>query len=97
MLLRAIIVMVRELFDRIPIRNVISWNTKISWYAQIGQFHEDLSLFQEMRKVKATPNMSTLLNILSICAHFDILEIRFSIRSWIKEHGYCCETKMISS
>ncbi|XP_057835668.1 pentatricopeptide repeat-containing protein DOT4, chloroplastic [Cryptomeria japonica] len=38
----------RKLFDKMPRRNMVSWNTIISGYAQNGYLDEALKLFQEM-------------------------------------------------
>ncbi|KAL2500735.1 Pentatricopeptide repeat-containing protein [Forsythia ovata] len=89
--------MARELFDRIPIRDVVSWNAMISGYAQIGQFDEALSLFQEMRKAKATPDVSTLLSVLSVCAHLGALEIGNLVRSWIENHGHDSNLRIVNA
>lgn len=87
----------RELFDAIPIRDVVSWNAMISGYAQIGQFDEALNLFQEMRKAKVTPNVSTLLSVLSACAHLGTIETGDWIRSWIEEHGHDSNLKLLNA
>ncbi|KAL2479673.1 Pentatricopeptide repeat-containing protein [Abeliophyllum distichum] len=89
--------MARELFDRIPIRDVVSWNAMISGYAQIGQFDEALSLFQEMRKAKATPDVSTLLSVLSVCAHVGTLEIGNLVSSWIENHGHDSNLRIVNA
>eukprot|EP01018_Ginkgo_biloba_P001223 Gb_04402 [translate_table: standard] len=38
----------RELFDKMPQRNVVSWNTMIAGYVQNGQVDKALNLFQKM-------------------------------------------------
>ncbi|KAJ6373010.1 hypothetical protein OIU76_027360 [Salix suchowensis] len=58
----------RELFDEIPVRDVVSWNAIISGYAQSGRVEEAIAFFEEMRRAKVTPNVSTMLSVLSACA-----------------------------
>lgn len=84
----------RELFDAIPIRDVVSWNAMISGYAQTGQFDEALSLFHEMRKHKVKPNASTMLSVLSVCAHHGDIETGNLVRSWIEEQGHDSNLKL---
>jgi pentatricopeptide repeat protein len=38
----------RDLFDKMPMRSVVSWNAMIAAYAQKGYFKEALKLFKEM-------------------------------------------------
>ncbi|KAL0393222.1 UNVERIFIED_CONTAM: Pentatricopeptide repeat-containing protein, chloroplastic [Sesamum radiatum] len=87
----------RELFDAIPIRDVVSWNAMISGYAQIGQFDDALSLFQEMRKAKVSPDVSTLLSVLSACAHLGAFETGTWVRSWIEEHGHGSNVRLVNA
>ncbi|CAA3025652.1 pentatricopeptide repeat-containing At1g08070, chloroplastic [Olea europaea subsp. europaea] len=87
----------RNLFDTIPLRDVVSWNAMLSGYAQIGMFDEALILFQEMRKAKATPDVSTLLSVLSVCAHLGALEIGNSVRSWIEDHGHDSNLRVVNA
>ncbi|KAL3535830.1 hypothetical protein ACH5RR_004291 [Cinchona calisaya] len=77
----------RKLFDEIPVRDVVSWNAMISGYSEAGQFEEALNLFEKMGKVKVTPNESTLLSVLSACAHLGALELGKRVASWISDRG----------
>ncbi|XP_050215274.1 pentatricopeptide repeat-containing protein At1g08070, chloroplastic [Mercurialis annua] len=76
-----------ELFDEIPVRDVVSWNAMISGYAQSGRFGEALAFYEEMLKESVTPNESTLLNVLSVCAQSGSLNVGNSVSSWIEERG----------
>ncbi|KAL8486240.1 hypothetical protein ACS0TY_023085 [Phlomoides rotata] len=92
--LRGYVDKARELFDDIPDRDVVSWNAMISGYAQIGQYDDALSLFHEMMTAKVTPNLSTLLSILSACAHVGNIVTGEWVRSWIEEHGLGSNLKL---
>lgn len=87
----------RELFDAIPIRDVVSWNAMLSGYAQTGRFDEALNLFEEMRDAQVTPDVSTLLSVLSVCAHLGAINIGNWIRSWIEEHGLGSNLRLINA
>lgn len=87
----------RDLFNAIPIRDVVSWNAMMSGYAQTGRFDEALSLFDEMRKQNVSPNVSTMLSVLSACAHQGDMETGDLVRSWIEEQGHCSNLKLINA
>ncbi|KAL0368257.1 UNVERIFIED_CONTAM: Pentatricopeptide repeat-containing protein, chloroplastic [Sesamum calycinum] len=55
--------------------------------AQIGQFDDALSLFQEMRKAKVSPDVSTLLSVLSACAHLAQLKLELGFDLGLKNMG----------
>lgn len=77
----------RQLFDKIPMKDVVSWNAMIAGYVQRDRFEEALNCFSEMQKANVSPNQSTLVTILSACAHSGSLELGKWIGSWIKENG----------
>jgi pentatricopeptide repeat protein len=49
----------RELFDRMPIRNVVSWNAMVAGYAQNGRLDEALKLFERMPE-RDMPSWNTM-------------------------------------
>lgn len=77
----------RKLFDEIPVRDVVSWNAMIAGYAQSGRYEEALTIFQEIRNGNLMPNESTMVTVLSACAHTGSLELGNWVRTWIEEHG----------
>ncbi|XP_050368129.1 pentatricopeptide repeat-containing protein At1g08070, chloroplastic-like [Argentina anserina] len=65
----------RRLFDEMLARDAVSWNAMISGYAQSGRFEEALGLFEEMRRANVVPNESTMVSVLSACAHLGALDL----------------------
>ncbi|KAH7838804.1 hypothetical protein Vadar_031387 [Vaccinium darrowii] len=57
----------RRLFDLMPERNVVSWNTSFSCYVQSDVFKEALGLFQEMILRGISSDESSLLRLLNAC------------------------------
>eukprot|EP00249_Psilotum_nudum_P024144 c29105_g13_i1 orf=356-1066(+) len=58
----------RTTFDKMPDRNVVSWNVMIAAYAHHGQGENALSLFREMILAGAIPDRVTFVSTLSACA-----------------------------
>jgi len=65
---------VKKVFDMMPVRDVVSWNTVIAGYAQNGMYVEALDMVREMGKNgKLKPDSFTLSSILPIFAeHVDV-------------------------
>ncbi|KAJ9568265.1 hypothetical protein OSB04_004231 [Centaurea solstitialis] len=59
----------RNLFEKMPHKNVISWNALIAGYGNHGQGIEALALFNRMINENMTPNHVTFLAILSACSY----------------------------
>ncbi|XP_042512317.1 pentatricopeptide repeat-containing protein At5g42450, mitochondrial [Macadamia integrifolia] len=61
-------------FDRIPERNVVSWNAVICGFAQNGRGKEALESYQRMKMSGVRPNSVTLLCVLWACNHSGLVE-----------------------
>uniref|UniRef100_A0A7N0ZWC8 Pentatricopeptide repeat-containing protein n=1 Tax=Kalanchoe fedtschenkoi TaxID=63787 RepID=A0A7N0ZWC8_KALFE len=57
-----------KLFDEMPVRNVVSWTTVISGFAQEWQVDVCLQLYNRMRISRSKPNDITLTTLLSACS-----------------------------
>eukprot|EP01018_Ginkgo_biloba_P037444 Gb_29868 [translate_table: standard] len=64
----------RQLFDRMPQRDVVSWNAMIAGYAQNGYANEALTLFHQMLQANVTPNSIAMASVVSACANLGALE-----------------------
>lgn len=58
-----------KLFSEMPEKNVVSWNSMLTGYAQNGFSDEALLLFHEMEKYGMLPNSVTFVGILLACCH----------------------------
>ncbi|CAI0629149.1 unnamed protein product [Linum tenue] len=77
----------RKLFDEMPVRDVVSWNAVIAGYIQNRLYEEALAFFEDMVRMRVTPNVSTMLSVLSACANSGSLELGNWVHSWIEDHG----------
>ncbi|XP_057767445.1 pentatricopeptide repeat-containing protein At5g50390, chloroplastic [Salvia miltiorrhiza] len=59
----------RNVFDRMPRKNVVSWNALISGYGNHGRGAEAVDLFERMVDQGMVPNHVTFLAVLSACCH----------------------------
>ncbi|XP_078437143.1 pentatricopeptide repeat (PPR-like) superfamily protein [Wolffia australiana] len=67
----------RALFDRMPQRNLISWNALIGGYANHGGGKEAVAVFERMLSSGMAPNHVTYLAVLGACAYS-----RMSKKGW---------------
>ncbi|KAG0497146.1 hypothetical protein HPP92_001837 [Vanilla planifolia] len=59
----------REVFDKLSIRDTVSWTSMIMAYGSNGQISEALDLFEEMKRMKIKPDRVTFLALMSACNH----------------------------
>ena len=57
----------RQVLDELPLRNVVSWSSLITGYAQEGQALEALNCVEQMQSEGLSPDGVTLLSVLSAC------------------------------
>eukprot|EP01018_Ginkgo_biloba_P016323 Gb_33311 [translate_table: standard] len=64
----------RQVFDKMPKQNVISWTAMIIGYAMHGCGKEALKLFEQMQQSGTKPNHVTLVGVLSACCHAGLVD-----------------------
>ncbi|KAK9280731.1 hypothetical protein L1049_003619 [Liquidambar formosana] len=63
----------RNLFERLMVKRIVSWNAMITGYAMHGHASQALDLFEEM-KGGAQPDHITFVGVLSACNHGGLLD-----------------------
>ncbi|MED6150308.1 hypothetical protein PIB30_071114 [Stylosanthes scabra] len=63
-----------KVFDSVPEKNVIAWNSMVAIYAQNGMSHEAIGLFQKMMLDGIEPTPVSLVGFLSACANLEAIE-----------------------
>ncbi|KAI5061774.1 hypothetical protein GOP47_0024279 [Adiantum capillus-veneris] len=61
------LVKAQQVVDELPIRDVVSWNTLIAGYAQLGQGQKALGCFQRMQSEGLSPTVITYTCMLKAC------------------------------
>ncbi|KAG6519441.1 pentatricopeptide repeat-containing protein At3g57430, chloroplastic-like [Zingiber officinale] len=78
----------RLVFDRMPKRNVVTWNVLIMAYGMHGQGEEAIGLFELMiAKGEAKPSSVTIIAALAACSHSGMVSRGMKLFHTIKECG----------
>lgn len=64
----------RSIFDKMPHRDVVSWNAMILAYAQIDKAEMALQLYSQMQQENISPNHRTFVGVLKACSSLAALE-----------------------
>ncbi|XVE89477.1 hypothetical protein DITRI_Ditri19aG0204300 [Diplodiscus trichospermus] len=64
----------KKIFDRLVQRDVVSWNSMLTAYAQHGLGREAVRWFQEMLRTGVVPNEVTFLCLLTACSRAGLLD-----------------------
>ncbi|XP_078428554.1 pentatricopeptide repeat (PPR) superfamily protein [Wolffia australiana] len=80
----------REVFDRMPHRDVVTWSTMVGGYAANGLPREALAVFELMEKEKVEPDEFTVLGLLSACAKIGALELGRSYSARLDRRAFLC-------
>ncbi|KNA19627.1 hypothetical protein SOVF_060220 [Spinacia oleracea] len=62
------------IFEQMPGKNLVSWNTILGCHARHGRARTALDEFQKMINNGVIPNHITFINLLSACAHVGLVE-----------------------
>eukprot|EP01018_Ginkgo_biloba_P026037 Gb_14324 [translate_table: standard] len=64
----------RQVFDKMPWRNVVSWNAMITGYGLHGMGEDALTLFMQMQQTGTKPTYITFVSVLSACSHAGLVD-----------------------
>jgi pentatricopeptide repeat protein len=79
----------RQLFDEMPVKDLITWNAMISGYAQNGHARRVLEIYREMKKMNGVnPDPVTLLGVLCSCANLGAQGIGREVEREIDRFGF---------
>lgn len=67
--------MAQNVFDKLPTRTEVSWNTMISGYMHNGHALDALKLFERMQEEASKANMNIYSSILKACSNLGAIEL----------------------
>ncbi|KAJ4766993.1 Pentatricopeptide repeat-containing protein [Rhynchospora pubera] len=76
-----------KVFDRMEIRDTISWNSIISLNAHENSYLEAFKLFSEMRGNRFKPDATTISSLVSVCASIDHIKWGKGLHSLCTKNG----------
>lgn len=78
----------RKVFDEMPDRDIISWNSMITCYCRAEMHEEALKVYEQMRIVGFGLDEFTAVGLLSSCAHLGALELGVWVHSFAEKNGF---------
>ncbi|KAL3821517.1 hypothetical protein ACJIZ3_007422 [Penstemon smallii] len=63
-----------RIFSQMQVKNLISWNSMISGFAQNGRGEESVKIFNQMIEERVKPDCITFLGVLFACSHSGLVE-----------------------
>ncbi|XP_057862797.2 putative pentatricopeptide repeat-containing protein At3g23330 [Cryptomeria japonica] len=78
----------RELFNKMPQKDVVSWTAMIAGYAQNGFVEKALETYKQMQSKGVKPDSTTFASILPACAKLGALEQGMKIHQSIIESSF---------
>eukprot|EP01018_Ginkgo_biloba_P030679 Gb_05648 [translate_table: standard] len=77
----------RNVFDKIPKRNLSLWTMIIGGYARHGQFEEALKLYYQMQRTGTQPDSYIFPCVLKVCAGLSLLQMGKEIHAYLIRKG----------
>ncbi|KAJ3695772.1 hypothetical protein LUZ60_001149 [Juncus effusus] len=78
----------QNMFDEMPNKSLVSWNSMIAKYAQNSRFKEAVEIFREMQMEGVKPNYVSLVSVLPAISRLGLLELG----KWV--HLYATKSKI---
>ncbi|XP_022140925.1 pentatricopeptide repeat-containing protein At2g22410, mitochondrial-like [Momordica charantia] len=77
----------RKMFDGMPERDVVSWNSIICGYCQFNGFKEVLNLFREMQAINVKADSLTIMKVVLACSFLSEWEMADHLVKYIDENS----------
>ncbi|KAK0602338.1 hypothetical protein LWI29_032455 [Acer saccharum] len=79
----------RDLFDKMPKRNLVAWNSMIACYSQYGQAEEAVGVFSDLLVSRFDPDKATFLSVISACGKLGDLALGQSFHAYVLKMNIC--------
>ncbi|XP_057815485.1 pentatricopeptide repeat-containing protein At4g30700 isoform X2 [Cryptomeria japonica] len=87
----------REVFVKMPQRDVVAWNAIIAGYEQHGLVENALMTFKKMQLTGIEPNSATFASVLPVCAKMGDLKLTMEIHQIIIKSGFLRDAVVVTS
>lgn len=87
----------RRVFDEMPKRGVISWNSMFAGYTNGGEWEEVVKLFYKMRDSGVEFDEVTMISVLTACGRLGLLDLGEWMNAYIEVNGLKGNTKLITA
>lgn len=87
----------RRLFDKMPERDVVSWNTMVIAYAQSGLYDEALRFHKESRRLGTGFNEYSFAGLLTVCVKMKELRLTKQVHCQVLVAGFSPNVVLSSS
>lgn len=87
----------RQLFDEMPERSIISWNSMFAGYSNGGEWEEVVKLFYEMRDSNVAFDEVTMISVLTACGRLGALDLGEWINEYIDANGLKGNSKLVTA
>ncbi|KAK4399495.1 Pentatricopeptide repeat-containing protein [Sesamum angolense] len=78
----------RDLFDKLPIRDIVLWNVMLNSYLKCESLADNLiGLFEEMRKSEVEPNSVTYTCVLRLCGYRSMVGFGVQVHGLVVKCG----------
>ncbi|KAF7110297.1 hypothetical protein CFC21_110430 [Triticum aestivum] len=94
---RASMAEARRLFDQMPVRDLVSWNTLIGGYVRRGVPGEALEVFWRMTEDGTlAPDEVTMIGVVSGCGQLRDLELGKRLHGYVESNGVRCTVRLMN-
>ncbi|KAF2324743.1 hypothetical protein GH714_016588 [Hevea brasiliensis] len=88
----------KNLFDELPDKDLVSWNSLISGFSRVGDFGNCLKAFSRMRfETDMKPNDVTLIPLISACTDTAVLDVGKYVHGFAMKLGILLEVKVVNA
>ncbi|KAG7573523.1 DYW domain [Arabidopsis suecica] len=84
----------RQVFDRMPEKSVVAWNSLVSGFEQNGLAEDAIRVFYQMRESVFEPDSATFVSLLSACAQTGAISLGSWVHQYIVSEGLDLNVKL---
>ncbi|GFQ08686.1 putative pentatricopeptide repeat-containing protein at3g49142 [Phtheirospermum japonicum] len=79
----------RQVFDEMPVKDIVSWNSMVAGYSQNGRSSDAINLYTQMEARGPEPDAITIASVLPPCGDLSAVSLGKRIHEYIKKKKLC--------